>query len=92
MTFSNSIAFTVTNNYHKLAVDQIFNSVSGRLKCFFSKSTLKLFFFDIYLTTFLEVRNFGNTLAISVIFCLNMLEIQSRFQKGIKKFRKSFCF
>ena len=25
-------------------------------------------FFDIYLTTFLEVRNFGKTLAMSAIF------------------------
>ena len=72
MTFSNSIAFTVTNNYHKLAVDQIFNSVSGRLKCFFSKSTLKQYFFDIYLTTFLEVRNFENTSAMGVIFFKKM--------------------
>ena len=41
--------------------------------------------FEIYLTMFLQVRNFGNTLAMSVIFFLNMFKIQSRFQKWRKE-------
>ena len=41
--------------------------------------------FEIYLTTILQVRNFGNTLAMSVIFFLNMFKIQSRFQKWRKE-------
>ena len=52
------------------------NSVWASLSSSISKGTLKLYFYDIYLTTFLEVCNFGNTLAMSVIFFfLTMLKI-----------------
>ena len=40
-----------------------------------SKGTLKRYFIDIYLTTFLEVRNFEVTSGMTVIFLLNMLKI-----------------
>ena len=38
--------------------------------CCFSKDPLKCDFFDIYLTAFFGIRNFGNLLAKKVIFCL----------------------
>ena len=51
------------------------NSVWAHLPCPLLKGTVKRHFLDIYLTTLLEVRNFGNTLAMSVILYLNMFNI-----------------
>ena len=62
-------------------------------KCFWddclSKGTLRWYLFDIYLTTFSEVRNFGNTLAMSVIFfwiCSKFNLDLENAEKGSEKF------
>ena len=56
------------------------------------KDNVKRRFSSIYLTTFFEVRNFGNTLAMSVIFFSKELKMQCKFQKLRKKLRKLFDF
>ena len=51
------------------------NSVLARLPCCLLKGTVKRQFLDIYLRMFFGVRNFGNTLAMTVIFFLEMSRI-----------------
>ena len=58
-----------------------FNSFSARLPCCLSKGPLKRDFLDNYVTTFLGVRNFGNTSAMRVIFFAKMFNILFKFQK-----------
>ena len=52
-----------------------FNSVLASLPCCFLKDPLKGELLDIDLTTFLGVRNFANTSAMSIIFVLEMFKI-----------------
>ena len=61
-------------------------SVWARLACCLSKGTLKRYFSYIYLTTLLEVRNFGNTLAMIVVFFLG---ICSKFTVYLKNREKN---
>ena len=58
----------------------------------FSNGLQKRDFLDIYLTTFFGIRNFGNTLAMKVIFFLKVLKFLSALQNCTKKFRKRFLF
>ena len=60
----------------------------------FSIGLLKRDFFDICLTTYFAVSNFGNTSAMGVIFYFKMFKIQSTFKKCRKKLieKKFFCF
>ena len=62
------------------------NSACARLPCCLSKGTLKWYFSYIYLTTLLEVRNFGNTLAMIVVFFLG---ICSKFTVDLKNREKN---
>ena len=62
-TFSNSITFTVTCEYGKDAGVKL----SGPFTTPVDGSSLTRLL-DIYLTTPFEVRNFGNTSAMRVIF------------------------
>ena len=66
------------------------NCVWACLPCFLLKGTVKQCFLDIYLTMFFRLYNFGNTLAMTVIFILNMFKILSRFPNSRKKLKKSF--
>ena len=70
-----------------------FNSVWVRLPCCLSKATLKWYFLNIYLTTFLKVRNFGNTLAMSAIFFFSICsKFNLDFKNAKKNSEKFFCF
>ena len=66
------------------------NCVWACLPCFLLKGTVKQRFLDIYLTMFFRLCNFGNTLAMTVIFILNMFKILSRFPNSRKKLKKNF--
>ena len=65
--FVNSISFAVSNKYRKCCRRADLDNVWARLRCCLSKGTEKRHFLHIYLTTFLGVRNFGNTLAMRLI-------------------------
>ena len=65
-----------------------FSSVWDPLTCWLSKGVLKRGVLDIYLTTSLEVSNFGNTSAMRLIFFFKLLKIWCRFQNWRKKNRK----
>ena len=67
-----------------------FSTVWSYLLCCLSKGPLKRDFFDIYLTTFFGIRNFGNTSVMSVIFFSKLLIYISKMQQ--KKLEKTFCF
>ena len=68
-------------------------SVCARLPFSLSKCTLKRYFFDIYLTTFFGVRNFGNTLAMSFIFFFSTCsKFPPHFKTSGKDWEKVFCF
>ena len=54
--------------------------------CCFSKVPLKEEFFDIYLTMFFGIHNFGNTLAMRVIFYLKVFKIAEKIREN------AFCF
>ena len=60
LTLSNSITFTVTNEYGKGAVIEI-ESILARLPRFLSTGPLKRDFLGIYLTVSFTVRDFGDT-------------------------------
>ena len=74
-TFSNSITFTVINNFCKSAVVQIPTVFQVGLPCCLSKGPLKGNFLDIYLITFLGIRNFENKFAMRVMIFLKMFKI-----------------
>ena len=57
-----------------------------------SKGTLRWYIFDIYLTKSLRVRNFGNTLAMSVTFFFENVPILIYISKLEKELRKKFFF
>ena len=61
------MASILLNKYDKRAAVRI-STVFGHIHDFVSKGTMQRYFFNIYLTTFLEVCNFGNTLAVSLTF------------------------
>ena len=69
-----------------------FASIWETLSCWVSKRVPKRRFFQIVLTEFFTVFNFGNTLAMSIIFFFKMFEISCIFQKSNKKFRKRLSF
>ena len=60
LTLSNSITFTVTNEYGKGAVIEI-ESILARLPRFLSTGPLKRDFLGIYLTVSFTVRDIGDT-------------------------------
>ena len=70
-----------------------FTSVWDRLACYLWKGFVKLGLLDIYSSTYFVVRNFGNTLAFTVIFFSKC----SKFDLDFKTLEKSkelflFCF
>ena len=65
-----------------------FNSGWARLRCCLSKNPLKWNFLDIYLATYLGVRNFQNIWAMTVILFFENIQISRRFRKRSKKIRK----
>ena len=66
------------------------NTVWVRLPSCLLKGTVKRRFLHIYLTTFFGVRNFGNTLDISVAFFKKTSKIYFKFRKCRKKLWKEF--
>ena len=66
------------------------NSVWACVQFDFSKWPLKLELLDIYLTKFWESVIWEIQKCEGHPFFLQKFKIQSRFQKGRKKFRKSF--
>ena len=52
------------------------------------KDTVKRHFFGIYLIMFLEVRNFGNILAMSVFFFFDYVQNIIQISEMEKKFEK----
>ena len=69
-----------------------FKSVWARLQGCFSKVPLKLEFLDIYLTTILRVRNFGNICSMRVIVSLKILKIYIDFKNAEKNSQKGSSF
>ena len=53
---------------------------------------LKIYFLEIFLTTFFGTRNFENASAMKVIFIRNCSKFNMRFMKSRNKFRKCFLF
>ena len=60
--------------------------------CWLPKRVPKRRFLQKGLMKFFTVYNFGNTLAMTIIFYFKMFNIWCRFLKWNKKFRKSFSF
>ena len=89
--FSKLIAFTVINKCNKGGPVQIW-TVFGPTYHVACQRPLKRHFLDINLTTFLEVRKFGNTSAMRIIFFWKMFKILDRFKKCRNKLRKYFLF
>ena len=83
LTFSNSITFTIINEYSEGAAVHI-ESVLAHLPCCLSRDPLKRDFLDIFLTTSFDIRNFGNTLAMGLIF----LKKYSKFNVNLKNAHK----
>ena len=81
-TFSTLIIFTGIKNYRKCAAVQ--NSISARLPCYFLKGPLKLYFFDIYLTSFSGVRTFKNRSAMRVVFFRNCSKLNLNLENAKK--------
>ena len=69
-----------------------FSTVWSHLPCCLSKGLLKRDFFDIYPTRFFAIRNFGNTLAMTIIFFLKVFKSSSTFKIAEKNREKFFCF
>ena len=69
-----------------------FQHIWARLPWCFSKDPLKRDFWDIDLTRFFWVCNFGNISGMRVIFFQKMFKIQTRFQKCIKNQENLFAF
>ena len=63
-----------------------------RLTCCFTKSPLKGDFWEIWLTTFFGVRNFGNTSAMKVIFFRKCWEFTIAFANAAKNWESVFSF
>ena len=72
--------------------DEDFNSGSARLQCCLSKGPHKRDFLDIYVTTFSEVSNFGNTKSLRFIFFTKYLKFILDFENVAKKWENFFCF
>ena len=61
-----------------------FSTSWSALPCWLSKGPLKCNFFDIYLTTFFGIRNFGNTSAMRVVFCSKCSKFYLNFKNAEK--------
>ena len=92
MTFSDSIVFAVINKSDKRATIHISDVFSAGWICCLSKDTLRRYLSDIYLTTFWEVGNFGNTLAMSVIFFWTCSKFNQDFKNEEKNSEHFFRF
>ena len=69
-----------------------FASIWDAFTCWLSMRALKRRLLGSGLSKFFTACNFGNILAMTIIFCFKMFKIWCRFQKWKKKFRKGFLF
>ena len=76
----------------KKRCDGDFASIWDAFTCWVSKRALKGRLLDSVLNKLFRVANFGNTLAMTIIFSIKMFNIWCRLQKWNKKLRKSFLF
>ena len=60
--------------------------------CWLSMCVLKRRLLGSGLSKFFTACNFGNILAMTIMFCFKMFKIWCRFQKWNKKLRKGFLF
>ena len=65
---------------------------SDAFTCWLSTPILKRCSWESFLTNIFTVSNFGNALAMTIIFSFKMFKICYRIQKWNKKFRKCFGF
>ena len=92
VTFSNSVTFTVINEYGKRAAvetESVFRSVYHVACGWFISNR---FFFHIYLSTFFGVRNFGNTEAMRVILFWKCSKFDVDLKNANENWGKVFCF
>ena len=68
------------------------NLPNGNLPTWLSKGLLESDFLDIYLTTFFGICNFGNTLAMRVIFSWKCSKFYRHFKNAEKNSEKAFSF
>ena len=64
----------------------------GLLQMLTVKAFSETDFLERGLTKIFTVSNFGNTLAMTIIYFFNMFKFWFRFQKWNEKLRKTFCF
>ena len=91
-TFSNLIAFRVTNKFGKKLCHSDFSTVWSHWPCCLSKGSLKRDFCDIYLTTFFEMRSSEIHKLWGSTFFWKCSKFYFYFINSEKNWEKASCF